>query len=210
VLDGRCALERHLAWMTERRPALRTRLYGPRLAEVVRRNHADDLRRRVGDRLAMSVPGGLMHLDQARWLPDVVLARSDRVGVLASLQIRAPYLNRELAEFAGTVSPEVHLAGHGKALLRALLSDVLPADGAPRTGNACHAPAAQWLRGPLASVLAHQLDTGCLYREGWMNAAVGRELAVEHAGGRRDHSHVLWPLLALGLWLDRRRGHDGI
>ncbi len=158
----------------------------------------------------MSVAGGLMHLDQALWLPDSVLATTDRAGMLASLEIRSPYLHRELAEFAATFSPEVHLAGGGKALLRELLSDLLPAAATARTEPAFAAPAAQWLRGPLAPVLAHQLQEGCLYGEGWMNATVARRLAAEHAAGRRDRSHVLWPLLALGLWLDRRRGRDGI
>lgn len=210
VLDVRSTLEQHLDWVTERRPALRTWLYGPRLADVARRSHADVLRGGVEGRLAMSVPGGLMHLDQALWLPDGLLARSDRAGMLASLEIRTPYLHRELAEFCATVSPEVHLGGGGNALLRSVLSALLPAHAPRRRATAWRSPAAQWLRGPLAPAIAHQLQAGRLYAEGWMNVNAARRLAVEHAGGRRDHSHVLWPLLALGLWLDRLRGSDGI
>ena len=209
VLTARSALDQHLDWVTERRPALRASLYGPRLVDVAQRSHADGLRSRAERRLAMSTAGGLMHLDQALWLPDGLLARSGRAGMLASLEIRTPYLHRELAEFTATVSPAVHLADGGNALLRTLLAAVLPAQAAPRHIAACRSPAAQWLRGPLAPVLADQLEAGCLYEEGWMNAGVARFLAVEHADGGRDHSHVLWPLLALGLWLDRQRGHDG-
>ena len=210
LVDGRPLLERHLDWVTERRPALRTQLYGPRLADrAAGSNLVDDLRNRVDGRLALSVPGGLMNLDQRHWLPDDVLCKADRAGMLVSLEIRTPYLHRELAEFAATVSPDVHLADGGKALLRALLSDVLPADAAPRPKTAFRVPAAQWLRGPLAPTLAHQLDAGCLYGEGWIDRAAARGLADEHATGRHDHTQVLWPLLALGLWLDRRRGHDG-
>ncbi|MBA2262422.1 MAG: asparagine synthetase B, partial [Solirubrobacterales bacterium] len=131
-------------------------------------------------------------------------------GMLVSLEIRTPYLHRDLAEFAASVAPSVHLDDGGKALLRAVLADVLPAACGRRPKTAFRVPAAQWLRGPLASTLARQLAEGALYAEGWIDAGVARGLAAEHAAGRRDWSHVLWPLLTLGLWLDRRRGLDGL
>jgi asparagine synthase (glutamine-hydrolysing) len=209
LLDRRPVLERNLDWVTERRRGLRAALYGPRLAaQAGEQRLVDELASQVDRHLATSVPGALMHLDQQVWLPDNVLVKADRAGMLVSLEIRTPYLHRELAEFAGSVAPAVHLANGGKSLLRAVLTDVLPADARPRPKTAPRVPAADWLRGPLAPVLSRQLEGGCLYAEGWIQAqAVGR-LAAEHADGRRDNSHVLWPLLALGLWLDRLRGRD--
>ena len=210
LIDGRPVLERHVDWVTEGRSALRPQLYGPRLAARAARRHVlDDVHSRAHGRLAASVPGALMNLDQRHWLPDDVLFKADRAGMLVSLEIRTPYLHRELAEFAASVAPDLHLADGGKALLRAVLADVLPADAAPRPKTAFRVPAAQWLRGPLAPVLARQLESGCLYGEGWIDGAAARALADQHAAGVCDHSHVLWPLLALGLWLDRHRGHGG-
>lgn len=210
LLDRRPLLERNLDWVTERRRGLRAGLYGPRLAaQAAGRPLVDRLACQVDGHLATSVPGALMHLDQQLWLPDDVLVKADRAGMLVSLETRTPYLHRELAEFAAGVAPAVHLANGGKALLRALLADVLPADPGPRPKTAFRVPAADWLRGPLAPVLARQLTVGCLYSEGWIDVEAARGVAAEHAAGRRDNSHVLWPLLALGLWLDRRRGLDG-
>jgi asparagine synthase (glutamine-hydrolysing) len=210
LLDGRPLLERHLDWVTERRSDLRADLYGPRLAaEAGARRALDDLTARVDGRLDTSVPGALMRLDQVHWLPDDVLAKADRAGMLASLEIRTPYLHRDLAEFTASVGPDAHLEAGGKALLRAVLADVFPAASGRRPKTAFRVPAAQWLRGPLAPTLARQLAEGALYAEGWIDAGAARGLAAEHAAGRRDWSQVLWPLLALGLWLDRRRGLDG-
>ncbi len=210
LLDGRPILERHLDWVTERRRGLRAHLYGPRLADQATDEHLlVDLTARADGHLVPSVAGGLMHLDQRHWLPGDVLVKADRAGMQVSLEIRTPYLHREIAEFAAGVAPEVHLADGGKALLRALLADVLPADTAQRPKTAFRVPAAQWLRGPLAPVMAHQLEGGCLYAEGWIDAEATRGLVADHAAGRADHSHAIWPLLALGLWLDRQRGHDG-
>jgi asparagine synthase (glutamine-hydrolysing) len=49
------------------------------------------------------------------------------------------------------------------------------------------------------------LENGRLYQDGWFHAAPVRQLAEEHARGRRDWTHVLWPLFVLGVWLDARQ-----
>jgi asparagine synthase (glutamine-hydrolysing) len=105
----------------------------------------------------------------------------------------------------------VHLAGSGKALVRAMLPEGIMAP--QRFGRyrktAFRVPAATWLRGPLAPVLSAQLERGILYAEGYFNRdAVGR-LVREHVSCLADHSDELWPLLALGLWVDRFCGLDG-
>ncbi len=210
LVDPRPVLERNLDWVTQRRGELRPGLYGPRLAAAAERQGVmDGAGARVKGDLNGSVPGALMRLDQLHWLPDDVLVKADRAGMLVSLEIRTPYLHRELAEFAASISPDTHLEGNGKVLLRALLADVLPATRGRRPKTAFRVPSAQWLRGPLAPVLERQLAEGSLYTEEWIDLDATRGLYGEHAAGRRDWSHVLWPLLALGLWLDNRRGLDG-
>jgi hypothetical protein len=65
------------------------------------------------------------------------------------------------------------------------------------------------LRGPLAPVLEDQLARGAIYEEGYFDRDAVASLAGEHAAGERDHSDRLWPLLSLGLWVDRFAGRDG-
>ena len=154
----------------------------------------------------------LMHLDQVDYLPDDVLFKTDRAGMLASLEIRTVFLNRELADFAASLDSSMHLAGGGKALLRAMLpAGVL--DERTRRGRyrktAFRVPAADWLRGPLARRLPTQLEHGVIYSEGYFDARAVARLIDEHLAGGRDHSEELWPLLALGLWADRFCGLDG-
>jgi hypothetical protein len=57
-------------------------------------------------------------------------------------------------------------------------------------------------------VLRDQLARGALYRGGWINRAPVLHMVDEHIAGRRDWTHVLWPLLSLGLWIDRVREVD--
>jgi asparagine synthase (glutamine-hydrolysing) len=151
-----------------------------------------------------------MHLDQVHYLPDNVLFKTDRAGMLASLEIRTVFLNRELADFAASLGTSTHLAGGGKAIVRAMLPHgVIDTSRLGRyRKTAFRVPAADWLRGPLASVLDRQLERGVIYSEGYFQRDAARALVREHRSGERDHSEELWPLLALGLWADRFHGLD--
>jgi asparagine synthase (glutamine-hydrolysing) len=93
-------LERNLDWVTAERRRRRQALYGPRLAGVGAERVLEDLAVRGGDLDERSPVRWLMHLDQVDYLPDDVLFKTDRAGMLASLEIRTVFLNRELSEFA--------------------------------------------------------------------------------------------------------------
>jgi asparagine synthase (glutamine-hydrolysing) len=133
--------------------------------------------------------------------------KADRAGMRVSMEIRTPYLNRELAEFAATVPDRVHAGRRGKEVLRALFAQIAPETAARRRPKtAFRVPAVQWLRGPLAPLLDHQLAEGRAFEEGWFDRGAVRDVVREHRDGGRDASAELWPLLAFGLWLDRVRG----
>ena len=200
--------ERHLDWVTAGRRHARAALYGSRMQGMLLEDRVlTELQEDFEQSRSSSVPGSLMRLDQLHWLPDDVLAKADRAGMLASLELRTPYLQRELAEFATSVAPSIHLSGGGKRLLRLLLSQLLP--DAPRRRKAAFLPPiASWLRGPLGPLMADQIAAGSLYREGWIRSEVATHLLAEHREGRTDRSHILWPLLAAGLWLDSFRGSE--
>jgi asparagine synthase (glutamine-hydrolysing) len=210
VIQPQPALERHLDWVTLRRRHLRTALYGPLLrSELAGGRIIEDLAGCVNGSSDEPVAGRFMRLDQQHWLPGDVLPKADRASMLVSLEVRTPYLHRELAEFAAAIPPETHARRDGKGLLRALLEDLLPEAGRRRPKTAFRVPAASWLRGPLAPTVLEQLRAGSLYEEGWFERQAAQRMFHEHAAGRRDWSHALWPLLALGLWLDRFRGRNG-
>jgi asparagine synthase (glutamine-hydrolysing) len=145
-----------------------------------------------------------MRLDQRSWLQDDILPKADRAGMLVSLELRTPYLHRELAEFAASVSPDLHLTGGGKHLLRQALAVVAP-DLPQRRKRPFGVPLAQWLRGPLRPLLEDHLNGSAVYSDGLFLRSDVRRRVARHVSGERDESAVLWPLLTLGLWLDGRR-----
>lgn len=203
-------LERHLDWVTGGRRHHRQDLYGPRLAGVGEGAVLSNLSIRAGELDGGSVGRRLMRLDQVDYLPDDVLVKTDRAGMLVSLEIRTVYLHRRLAEFAASLDTSLHLGAGGKTLLHAMLP---PGMHTPRRPGrfrkvAFRAPTAEWLRGPLAPTLQRQLQNGMIYEDGWFDRVEATRLIGEHLSTDRDNSDLLWPLLAFGLWADRLFGLD--
>ena len=196
---------RNLDWMSGHRRLLRGRVYGPRLLGTA----AEDASFAVSDTLnhtsVSELAQSLMRADQMRWLPDDVLSKADRAGMLASLEVRTPYLHRELAEFTASVSGAVHMRGGGKLLLRRLLAETLPTAAKWRAKRAFSVPAREWLRGPLMPTMREQLRSGAAYDEGWFDRDQVGRMAQEHFEGKQDWTNALWPAMAFGLWLDRLR-----
>ena len=127
--------------------------------------------------------------------------------MLVSLELRTPYLHHELAELCASLPPRAHLAGGGKAVLRAILGRVVPGRLARRPKTAFRVPAGDWLRGPLARPLLEHSQGGRAVEEGWFDGqAVGR-MAREHVDGVEDRTAALWPFLCFAVWLDGLRGH---
>jgi asparagine synthase (glutamine-hydrolysing) len=203
-------LERHLDWVTAGRRHHREELYGPRLAGVGASAVLADLTERASEVDGGSVGRRLMRLDQVDYLPDDVLVKTDRAGMLVSLEIRTVYLHRRLAEFAASVDTSLHLGAGGKTLLHAMLPKDM--DTPRRRGRfrkvAFRAPTAEWLRGPLAPVLRRQLEGGAIYEDGWFDREAAGGLVAAHLAGDRDNSDLLWPLLTFGVWADRLFGID--
>lgn len=198
-------LERNLDWMTSHRRHLRDQVYGPSLRAMTEPGRDMGVDGVLSEGSVSELMQGLMRTDQMRWLPDDVLSKADRAGMLASLEVRTPYLHREIAEFAASVSGSLHIRGGGKLLLRRLLAETAPTASRWRAKRAFSVPAAEWLRGPLAATLMEQLRSSAAYDEGWFDRdRVGR-MTQEHIGGRRDWTSALWPVMAFGLWLDRLR-----
>jgi asparagine synthase (glutamine-hydrolysing) len=189
--------ERHRQATSRQRRSARAKLYGPTLRPTgERRGAAHD----AGARLRDTHGGELLQLGGAAPSRAADAPGSDH----PPLEFRRPYLDRELAEFAATVSPAVHSAGGGNQLLRRALASVAPG-ARPSRGPGAEAPLAQWLRGPLRSMLLRHVSDSLLYEAGRFDGAEARRRAERHLDGTRDESAVLWPLLALGSWLDARR-----
>jgi asparagine synthase (glutamine-hydrolysing) len=145
-------------------------------------------------------------VDLSTYLPGDILTKVDRASMSVSLEARVPLLDHTLVEFAAALPARLKFRnGTGKWLLREAIRDLVPPGVFSRPKQGFALPLAHWFRRELRYRLDNLLrDESSLYE--YIDAASTRRLVNEHVRGRRDHSHMLWRLLALDLWMACLRG----
>jgi asparagine synthase (glutamine-hydrolysing) len=139
-------------------------------------------------------------IDIAQYLPDDLLVKVDIASMANSLEVRAPFLDRQLVEYAMRLPTDLKIrGGRGKWLLRKAFADVLPAETASRGKQGFGLPIGAWLRTDLRTLLDDVVLSPTALDRGYLAPAAIRVLVHEHLRGV-DHTHRLWSLVMLELW----------
>jgi len=148
-----------------------------------------------------------MGLDLQTYLPDDLLRLGDRMSMAHSLELRVPFCDHRLLEFALTVPAEVRLAGWRlKAFMRRALRDTLPERILSRAKFGFRIPLARWLREDLREMVQDLLSHAAMRRRGIVKPEYVQWVIAEHASGRRNLADPLYALLVLELWLRQVEG----
>ena len=141
----------------------------------------------------------LLWLDFLSYLPDNLLAKVDRATMLASIEARAPYLDREVMELALPLPATLKVRGFTtKAILKEAARGVVPGGVIRRRKRGLSVPVARWLNTGLATLAERHLAAPRLFP-----GAPTARLLAEHRSGRRNHGRKLWPLLMAEVWAER-------
>ncbi|MBJ6978100.1 asparagine synthase (glutamine-hydrolyzing) [Luteimonas sp. MC1895] len=147
----------------------------------------------------------MMALDSMTYLPDDILVKVDRASMAASLETRAPFLDRDVIEFAWSLPMHMKLRdGNGKWLLRQLLDRHVPRTLLERPKMGFGIPLDQWLRGPLREWAETLLAEDRLKREGYLDPAPIRATWLRHQRGEASFGHRLWAVLMFQAWLEQQ------
>ena len=146
------------------------------------------------------------HVYVRQFLLDDILVKVDRCSMMHSLEVRAPFLDRDVAEFVARLPVSYKLHGfQRKYLLKKACADVLPPEILTRNKRGFQIPVAAWLRGELRPLVEELLGEDFLRRQGVFHAPAVRRLVDEHVSGRADLRKPLWTLLVLQLWWKENR-----
>jgi hypothetical protein len=141
--------------------------------------------------------------DLAHYLPGDILVKVDRASMSAGLEVRAPFLDTGLVEWAFRL-PAAALGPPGaKAIPRALLSRRFPPSVSERPKQGFGVPLERWLLGPLRPLLEDRLAPSALASHGLVRADAVPLLMDRMEAGRKAVAPALWALLMFQLWHDR-------
>ena len=148
----------------------------------------------------------MLYLDTKIFMVSLNLNYNDKMSMASSVEVRVPFLDRELAEFAAwNIPPELKLKGFfrptTKHIFRQAMRDVLPAEvlRQPKAGFA--APVDYWLANDLREMVDDLLSETNIRRRGLFRPEAVRRFVDEHRAGAEDWSMQIWQFLTLEHWM---------
>ena len=142
--------------------------------------------------------------DQKYYLPDDILVKSDRISMAHSLEVRPPFLDHRIVEFANRLPASLKIAGsRQKVVLQQLMKDKLPHSILHRPKLGFDIPAHDWLRGPLRTLLVETLHAGGAEYPEIFRPDVLETHLQDHLERRVNIGYHLWGLMILFLWMKK-------
>jgi asparagine synthase (glutamine-hydrolysing) len=154
------------------------------------------------DEAAASASGGpvqsLLHQFLLTYLPDDILVKTDRAAMFNSLEVRAPFLHRPLAEYAAALPLDLKLRGGAtKIILKQVARRYLPAEIVDRKKHGFAVPIGGLIRGLFRETVEDTLLSATNPVAAWFNRGEIENLLRAHASGRSDNGKRLWALFIL-------------
>ena len=148
----------------------------------------------------LSFEEAMMHADFITYLPDDILCKVDRSSMHFSLETRAPYLSKDLIEFAYTLPLKYKIRnGVSKWVLKEILGNYVPEYLFQRPKQGFGLPISEWMRSDLKDWTNDLLSESVLRKHGLFNESVIHSTKEDHFKGS-NNEHKLWSIAQFNQW----------
>jgi asparagine synthase (glutamine-hydrolysing) len=190
-------LARHLWWTASIDPALLERLGVNYVTPQIEHQHANE-----------SLLDALQRYDLENTLAEGLLTKADRASMQSAIELRAPFLDPDVMEFAAGLPVEERVRGiTTKLFLKRYALRYLPKAIVHRKKRGLSVPLTAWLRGPLYPWAQGQLENSLLEDVG-IRRSEALALLEEHRQLKNDYARPLWTLLVLSEWMQWAKSHS--
>lgn len=181
---------------------MRAELYAPQVLGDIQWDETEDLGVRHFKSLkGASIVDRALYQDLKSYLPEDVLALSDRLSMHHSLELRVPFLDHKLVEFCCRIPATLKLRGFTKKyLLRNIAAPYLSPEVINHRKQGFSSPMAAWLRHELKELMCDILSEDALKRQGYFSPTRVRQLTEAHLSERESHEKVLFGLIMFQAW----------
>ena len=196
---------RDARWMQSFGDPDRAGLLKPEIREAIKgRNVYEDIDRHRSDLKDGNFFHQLIKLYLRLYLMDDILVKTDRASMYNSLEVRAPFLDYGLVDYANSLPLDYKLKGFKtKYLLKLLMADKLPREIVNRKKKGFGIPIARWLAGELKGMVLEKLNKTDLESQGLFNYPYIEKILNDHFSGRQDNRLKIYNLLVFELWREK-------
>lgn len=145
----------------------------------------------------------LLYDDAKMYLEGDILYKVDRASMAASLEVRVPFLNRDVVDFATELPLGLKLHRlTTKYVLKKSVERILPKQIVKRPKKGFNMPVARWLTTELRDLVLDMLSEERIRQQGFFSYAYVKRLLDEHFAHRQDNRKLLWTLLIFQMWYE--------
>ena len=144
----------------------------------------------------------MLFVDQKTFLPELNLTYSDKTSMAASVEVRVPLLDQEVAAFMRQLPARYKINGlQQKYLFKRAMEGILPNSVIWRGKAAFGAPVRTWLRTDLREMIDDMLSEEVIKRRGYFEPTAIRNMIEAHNAEREDYTYHIWAFLTLEVWM---------
>jgi asparagine synthase (glutamine-hydrolysing) len=194
---------RHIYWMGSFNYQDKCELYAPTSRELLDAEDNFDIVDSYFNNIKTVEPlDTLQYFDIKTYLQDDILVKTDRASMASSLEVRVPYLDHRLVEFAFSLPSNLRL-NHLKTkyILKKTASNFLPQSIVHRKKKGFGIPVAFWIKGGFKHFVLDILKKDKIRKEGIFNYQFIEELLKQHFSNKIDNRKKIWTLVMFELWL---------
>jgi asparagine synthase (glutamine-hydrolysing) len=193
--------ERNAHWLSFFPPPAKEGLYTSAFREKIRINAFDRLAGVYRNAPASDLLDRSLYTDLTVYLPECLLAKVDIASMANSLEVRSPFLDHTLIEFAATLPSKWKVHGvRTKHILRAAFDDFLPSEIVQRGKTGFGMPVGRWFRSDWEKTFRDIVLSDRAFQRGYFNPQTLRQIHHDHVTGKRDNGYQMWALLVLEWW----------
>ncbi|MFQ5850237.1 MAG: asparagine synthase (glutamine-hydrolyzing) [Candidatus Binatia bacterium] len=149
----------------------------------------------------------IMYQDVKVYLPDDILANTDRISMGQSLEVRVPFLDHKLMEFCATMPATLKIKGlQKKYLFKKAVAHLVPIEILDKKKQGFAGPMALWLRHELKEYARDMLSEANLRTHGYFKPQSVTAILDEHFSRRKRHDTLIWALLNFQVWYELYMG----
>jgi asparagine synthase (glutamine-hydrolysing) len=143
----------------------------------------------------------MLALEQRFFLADHNLTYTDKMSMAVGVEVRVPFLDLELVEFAAHIPMSLKQRGsEGKWILKKAMEPFLPHEVIYRPKSGFGAPLRRWMQHDLRELLGDLLSVNSLKRRGLFEPTAVQRLIAANDAGKVDASYTLLSLLCIEIW----------
>ena len=148
----------------------------------------------------------MLYLDMKFFLVDHNLNYTDKMSMATGVEVRVPFLDKELVEFSCIIPTHLKLKGvTTKYILKKVMEKYLPHDVIYRPKSGFGAPVREWITKDMDATIQNFLSKENVEKRGVFNHTEIQKLIEANRQGKVDASYTIWALLSIESWMRQFR-----